>query len=353
MKNQLRKSVFVLSLAVLTVAVVSCGEKKTAEADPVRTTSLMGKDIIMYIEGAEEKDYEAIDSIIRSMQSFFYSGDTGSVMARFNRWPYSDSLMTFTDPENTFVQVYDYLFELHRQTNGFFDPTFGPLAAERAKLQPGDSLRASVLDSLMTFCGLDQSFFTKRDYHNEAGGYEKSFLSKSDSRARIDLDGFAGAYTLDIIRYYLIDNDIPSFFLKWNNLVINQDVNSTGKALMEFQLPGDLGKQQLKIENRILATAGENEVKKILLESTDDPVNNPTTNTFVVSGSAAVAWVYCQAFTLMGPVEMQYFMEESPYRDIHVTMLFRDQDGYYAASTPEMDSLWVPVSHPDSLNQQP
>ena len=341
MKNNLNLSLknFVklcLGLLITSILLSSC--KRSNEQ--VSQGTLLGKPYKVTVG----QKTELIDSIIQStfvdIDYLFSPTDPNSVVARYNTWPYPDSLMAFVDRDALFSQVYDYIFELYHQTNGYFDPSMMPLAEARAKLMPGYELEDAVIDEMMVYCGLSEQNFKLREYQNEQGIYEKSFLEKSDPRARIDLTDFAGAYALDIIRYQLVENNIDIFRIEWNGIALNQGFENEESRYLSVTLPGSIGEQKLNIYNNVVAYLDETAVKKVLAGSLVYPSENSSAQTFVVSGTAAVSLAYAQAFSVMGPQEMQMFFEEAPERDIEVTMIFGKDGEYYAASTPGMDTLW-------------
>jgi thiamine biosynthesis lipoprotein ApbE len=303
--------------------------------------TLMGKPLKVILGQEPGSADSAINATISNIEYLFSSTAEGSVMKQFNAWPYADSLMPFVDRETLFAQVYDYVQELYDQSYGYFDPTLVPLAEARSKVMPGFQLEDNVIDELMQYCGMDNQVFELREYFNEQGIYEKSFLKKKDPRTRIDLSAFGGAYALDIIRFYLVENGIDMFRIEWNGIVVNQGYDLEEYRYLVASLPGDLGEQKLSVFNKAVAYMDQDAVKKVLSESVIYPAENTTTNTFVMSGNAATSFAFAQAFSAMGAQEMMMYFEEAPSRDLEVTMIFQKDGGFYAGSTPGIESLWV------------
>jgi thiamine biosynthesis lipoprotein ApbE len=319
------------------LTIVGC--KRNYKASFEKT--LMGKPLKIILGQEPGSADSAIDATIANVEYLFSSTLEGSVMKRFNEWPYADSLMPFVDRETLYAQVKDYVQELYDQTYGYFDPTLVPLAEARSKVMPGYQLEDAVIDELMQYCGMDSQVFELREYYNEQGVYEKSFLKKKDPRTRVDLSSFGGAYALDIIRFYLVEHGIDMFRIEWNGMVVNQGYDLEEYRYLVANLPGDLGEQKLNVFNKAVAYMDQEAVKKVLSETVIYPAENTTTNTFVMSGNAATSYAYAQAFSAMGAQEMMMYFEEAPSRDLEVTMIFQKDGGFYAGSTPGIEALWV------------
>ncbi|MEL6864531.1 MAG: FAD:protein FMN transferase [Bacteroidota bacterium] len=245
--------------------------------------------------------------------------------------------------------LYNYLLskDLHRRTNGAFDPSVMPLvrywgfATEKRAVTKVDSLK---VDSLRQLIGFDQ-------FDLEWG--PSAQLRKAKAGLSLDMSAVAKGYGVDEIGRLLDRKGIDNYLIDIGGEVVAKGKNEAGNwwtvgiSVPDTDAsPTDLaGKATL--QNRALATSGNYrnyyEVEGIKYGHTIDPATGFPRQDRLLSASVfapdcATADAFATAFMVMG-LEKAYALAEAE-ADIEAYLIFGESDGSMGIKyTPGLEGL--------------
>lgn len=248
----MRKHINIKSLIILIgflgVALYRYGSDK----DKTKLVSLHGTTMgvigysVKYID-ADRRDFKNdIDSLLLAFNQSLSTYIPDSEVSRFNR----NNALTFESPY--FFSVLTASRDMHRLTNGAFDPTVGPLINQWGFGEKKTLIPSQIqVDSLLTLVGFEKISF-------DAKG-----LQKSDARVRLNFSAIAKGYAVDLVIIFLMRKGISNAMVEIGGEVrcigVNQE-NSPWSIGIDDPVAVSQGARSLKaavlLQNRSLATSG-------------------------------------------------------------------------------------------------
>lgn len=140
-------------------------------------------------------EFDSILAVIDRSMSLY---DNQSLISMFNRTE------THVELDEHISTVLKRAFDIHRISEGVFDVTVMPLVGlwgfgtERIKALP----QQQTIDSTLQFVGMDKLILEER------------VLKKKDSRLKIDLNGIAQGYSVDVLCDFLDDRGIGNYLVE-------------------------------------------------------------------------------------------------------------------------------------------
>lgn len=189
---------------------------------------------------------QVLDSIDRSMSG--YRAD--SEISRFNASTSTDWFEVSSD----LATVVDYALKVSRESDGTFDITVGPLVAAwgfGAKGEPIDLPDEGKLAELRAQVG----------YQKLEARLNPPALRKSDASVRVDLNGIAPGYAVDLIAERFQNMDLRHFMIDLGGEVRAQGRNARGEAWrIAVERPIDAEPEPyaiVNLDNASVTTSGE------------------------------------------------------------------------------------------------
>ena len=267
-----------------------------------------------------------VDSILDEIDSSVSLYKPYSLINKFNQ---SNSGIA-VDPH--FLAIVKKSITTYEQTSGMFDVTVQPLVqawgfgVNKIEHLPDSgtirTLRNCVGTNLMQVCG--------------------NVIVKSKPCLKIDFNGIAQGYSVDVIASFLMQNHIENYIVELGGEIRVQGRKQPGNEKMRIgiEAPGDdeftrgIMQRVLLIDEGAITTSGnyrryfETDGKKIthLIDPlTGYPVNNELISITVYAKDAITADAFDNALMVMGLVKAINFVDER--RELAAHFIYRDKQG--------------------------
>lgn len=186
---------------------------------------------------------EIYEQVNRSMSTY----RSGSDISRINRGE-EDVVV-----DSLFIEVFQASQEVWKATNGYFDPTIGPVInalgfGPEKKLKEIDN---AVIDSLLVFVGLEKVQLTA----------EKKVL-KQDPRIFIDFNAIAKGYTVDLIGRMLESKGVENYLIELGGELKAKGINTAKKKEWTVAVDNPTKADEraliktLRLKDKAMATSG-------------------------------------------------------------------------------------------------
>lgn len=271
------------------------------------------------------KSYQtSVDSLFllinKSMSTYIPNSD----ISKINE---GDSAVVVDD---FFTEVFNKSKKVHKETNGYFDPTVGNLVnaygfgPEKGKIIPSDS----IIGELMKDVG-----FEKVSLIN-------GIIKKDKSTVYLDFNSIAKGYAVDVIARFFDAKKIPNYLIEIGGEITAKGSKPENKPwIIQIVNPTDTddtdGFTILKLSNISMATSG-NYRKFIITDDgkkyvhTINPKTGLATESNLLSASVftntdcADADAYATAFMAMGFEKAKKFLEDNTH--IKVIFIYLDEN---------------------------
>ncbi len=150
------------------------------------------------IDGKYALDSE-IDSILVHFNQILSTYISDSEISQFNR----SSTDTFLISSDLFIRVLEESKEVYEKTNGYFDPTVGPLVNEWGFGPKKDhQIDSAKVEQLLNLVGMNKISF------------DNQFIVKLNPASQLDFSAIAKGYAVDIVADYLSSLKIDNFMVE-------------------------------------------------------------------------------------------------------------------------------------------
>lgn len=275
---------------------------------------------IRYFDSQNRNFKYSIDSVLTEFDKCLSLYRPDSELSAFNR----ASRHTFRS-----AWFYDVLVkskEIHAATGGAFDPTIMPLSeaygfGNKKNVDP-ENVNA---DSLMQFIGFEHIEFNQKEVNSQPG-------------MRLDFNGIAQGYSVDIVGAFLKSRGIHRFMVEIGGEVICSGTKNGGIAWVtgiENPLKPAALAATVALSNRAMTTAGNyhNHITRngitynhIIDPRTGSMEQTPLLSVTVFAKDAITADGYDTAFFVMGLESTKTFLKNR--KDIDVYMLYTNEEGH-------------------------
>ncbi len=274
------------------------------------------------VVGATDYQY-IVDSLLKAFNQSLSTYIPSSEISRFNK---TDTLVFET---LHFPRVLEKSFEIHKELNGSFDPTIGPLvnAWGFGPDNPYPKMDSAVVDSLLRYVGLDKIQFEEEYAVKKPGVY-------------LDYSAIAKGYAVDLVAEFLTMKGIQNYMIEIGGEIVTKGTNDKDKVwTIGIENPLISGNDQevmiaVQLEDRAVATSGNyrNYYEKdgqlyahILDPRTGYNANNSLLSVSVFANDCMTADAYATGFMIMGKDKTIEFINEKT--DLDVLLIFRGEDG--------------------------
>lgn len=261
-------------------------------------------------EDAQQRNLQpSVDSILRSIDKSLSTYRTDSEISTFNQFD------AFRFQSVHFYPVLQRSYEVYKATNGAFDPTIMPLAEAYRKGKATGKPWLHQIDSLLQYVGFQYITF------------DKETIQKSKEHVRLDFDGIAQGYTVDVIAAFLETKGITDYIVE-----VGGELRCTKERTVSIENPA-LQQVSLKLKNRSMTTAGNynnhysaggQTFNHILHPKTGIAPPNGLLSVTIIATDCMTADAYDTACMVLGLEETKKLLEKHPELDAYLVYLGED-----------------------------
>ncbi len=263
------------------------------------------------------------DTINQSMSTYMPT----SLISRINQGDTTVVVDTY------FTEVFNTSKELWIATNGYFDPTVGPLVNAYG-FGPDGTLKgidSTQIDSIMQFVGFEKLKLTT----------DKQIV-KQDPRTYIDFNAIAKGYAIDLLGNFLEQNNVENYLIEVGGELLGKGKNNQTQNnwIVGVDDPNQLEERELikklKLNDRAMATSGN--YRKVRIDpitkanyvhtinpKTGWPKKSNVLSVSVLAENCMLADGYATAFMVMELEETQSFLKEQSVIDAYI--IYADEEG--------------------------
>lgn len=280
--------------------------------------------VISYYHESEQVTQCQVDSILLVIDESMSLYKPNSLISKINDSPSGGEI------DSHFLKVMQRSIEINKETAGVFDVTVGPLVAawgfssEKVESLP-DSAKIS---QLMPSVGMEKIQLIG------------NALKKINPKVKIDLNGIAQGYTVDVLADFFSDRGIKSFLIELGGEVRVEGEKPSGEEFL-IGIEGPINSESdevtikhiVSIKGKGLTTSGsyQNYIKKgierithIINSKTGYPSQSEILSVTVVAEDAISADGYDNALLAMGIKDALLFVNSHP--DLEAYFVYKDDN---------------------------
>lgn len=231
--------------------------------------------------------------------------------------------------DHYFREVFNSSREVWKATNGYFDPTVGPLVNAYGFGPSGrlNGIDSTQIDSIRQFVGFDKLTLTP-DLR----------LIKQDPRIFIDFNAIAKGYAIDVLGRVLDRNNVENYLIELGGELLSKGKNTkTGNPwIVAIDDPTQTEERtlikKLKLQDKALASSGNFRKTRIDPETgakyvhTIDPKSgwpkkSNVLSTSVIAENCMLADAYATVFMVMELDESKAFIAENNFLEAYIIYL--------------------------------
>lgn len=281
--------------------------------------------LISYYHENKKVDQSQIDSILLVIDDSMSLYKRNSLISNINESTQGGEL------DFHFLQVMKKAFQINEETDGIFDVTVAPLVAawgfssEKIKRLPD----SSQITQILPFVGMENI---------QLNG---SYLRKLKPEVKIDLNGIAQGYTVDLIADFLMANGIKNFLVEIGGELRVEGKKPNGENFyIGIEGPNSSidNKATIKhvaiIKGKALTTSGSyrkyiqygtDRLTHIINPKTGYPVHSDILSVTVFANDALSADGYDNALLSMGIKNAFNFLNKHPYLEAY--FVYKNEEG--------------------------
>ena len=326
MMKTLKTLFFLLFFVLINSCVKKEFTKKIKIEGPIFGT---GYNIIYINDGKvfKKEINNLFDDINQSLSTYISSSD----ISKINRGEKNIKI------DQYFKDVFEISKKVHKETDGYFDPTVGVLVnawgfgpTKRIK-----NLERKKIDSLLLFVGFDK---VKQ---------ENNLIIKENSNIFLDFNSVAKGYAVDVIANFLEEQQIKNYLVEIGGEVRTKGKNDKNEYWkIGIDNPNFDGSRTISklISLKNESVAGSGNYRKFKIDSLGKKyvhTINPKTGLAKESNllaatvfgemSCAIADAYATAFMAMGLEKTQLFLEK--HKNIKVILFYQDNQNNLSTYT--------------------
>ncbi|TCK82657.1 FAD:protein FMN transferase [Albibacterium bauzanense] len=281
--------------------------------------------LISYYHNSEKVSQGQIDSILLVIDNSMSLYKSNSLISTINESAQGGEL------DFHFLQVIKKAFQINKETDGIFDVTVAPLVAawgfssEKIRKLPDSNQIAQILP----FVGMENI---------ELNG---NYLKKLKPEVKIDLNGIAQGYTVDVIADFLTQNGIKNFLVEIGGELRVEGKKPDGEDFhigIEGPVNSINNESTIKhvaiIKGKALTTSGsyqkyiqygKDRLTHIINPKTGYPVHSEILSVTVLAKGALSADGYDNALLAMGIKNAFSFLDQYP--DLEAYFVYKNEQG--------------------------
>ncbi|TXD52654.1 MULTISPECIES: FAD:protein FMN transferase [unclassified Polaribacter] len=313
----------VLFLAVLTIF-IGCN-KDTKPQNFTLEGGVFGTTYKITYLNAENNYQKSLDSLFLLINNSVSTYQSTSDISKINRGETS----VIIDP--IFTEVFQKSKKIHKETNGFFDPTVGNLVNAYGFGPENEKrdLTDNEIAAYMQFVGLDKVSLIDGK------------IVKANSKVYLDFNSIAKGFAIDIVARFFNDKNIENYLIEIGGEIRAKGTKDNNKPwIIKLIDPINAGENEgfkvINLSDKSMATSGNYRKFRFLEDGkkyvhTINPITGFATESNLLSASVianldcANVDAYATAFMAMGLEKTKAFVEQNP--ELEVILLFSDADG--------------------------
>ena len=282
--------------------------------------------VIKYVSEHSVSQY-SVDSLLEVMDSEMNTWRKDSRISQINEFAREDTVFRFYDNTKIWTVLWDMTWEIHRDSDGAFDPTVKPLVDLWGfGLNHVETVDSADVDSIMQFVGFRTENIDFDDVETRTE-YVESHISKGDGRSQLDFNAIAQGYTVDMLIDLLVDAGVENAMVELGGEVrcIGQNKNgiawriAVDKPIAHDVVDGRPLQAIIDVQDAAICTSGNYrkfiEVNGVKYSHTLDPRTgypsyNGLLSVTIQANSAAIADAYATACMVLGPEDGVEFVEK-------------------------------------------
>jgi len=355
-------------IVIIAVAMASCYQNKTSENAetppllPFRTIQGEAQGTTYRITCVNDtNDFTIpVDSILKRMDSDLSLWVDNSLIRRINDFSRTDTVFAFYDSTKFFSVAFDISREVWQRTDGAFDPTVYPLVELWGfGLSNAGEVNDTEIDTALASVGFEPSQIDMIEL--ESGyKYKETQIRKGNPTSKLDFNGVAQGYTVDVIADYLSQQGVENYMVELGGEVMCRGLNPQGEPWrIGLDKPEGLIRDGLQAVltpgNRALATSGsyrkyrEIDGKRLshaIDPKTGRPVEHSVLSVTVMASSCAVADAYATAFLVMGLEATSEFLGQNQDLGLEVYVIYEENGTLQTLVSPGMENMISAVEAP-------
>ncbi len=314
-------------MLLLFICCMSCGNRETQVVRNESTGAALGTSYSLIYLSTEPMDLQKeIDSVLAAVNQSLSTYIPSSDISKIN----NGDVDVVVDA--MFLDVFQLSKEVHRKTNGYFDPTVGVLVNAWG-FGPGEQIAmdSTRVDSLLEYVGFDKVKLT-----------EANTVEKSDSHIYFDFNAIAKGYAIDRLAKMMDVRGIQDYLLEVGGELVAKGENQIKKKpwIIGIDDPQLENERRLKIsihlKNKSLASSGN--YRHFRIDSltgkkyvhTIDPKTGFTKNAntlaaTILADNCATADAYATAFMAMDLDEAVKLL--TAQRELEAYIVYLDEQG--------------------------
>ena len=317
-----------VSILAILLIVFSCKKdvkqvkSETQEAATIRISgNVFGTTYKTIYHSATSENYEKqFDSLFYVINKSMSTYQANSIISKINR-------NEPVEVDNHFIKVFNASKEIHKQTDGAFDPTigllvnawnFGPEGAEK-------DLNKSKITDLMQSVGLDKISINKNQVSKPKGAF-------------IDFNAIAKGYGLDVIANFLDSKNVTNYLIEIGGEIRVKGLNTDSYKpwRVGVENPNFDGTQTImkaiNLKDEAMATSGTyrkykvdkdgNKYAHIINAKTGYPSITKLLSISVIAKDCMTADAYATAFKTMGLDKTKAFLKA--HQELKAFLIFEN-----------------------------
>ena len=269
----------------------------------------------------------SVDSILAVMDDEMNTWRRDSRISQINDFSREDTVFRFYDKTKIWTVLWDMSWEIHRDSDGAFDPTVKPLVDLWGfGLNHVETVDSAEVDSVMQFVGFRTENIDFDDIETRTE-YLESHISKGDARSQLDFNAIAQGYTVDMLIDLLVDKGVEDAMVELGGEVRCIGMNKHGtpwRIAVDKPIAYDIVEGRplqaiIDVQDAAVCTSGNYrkfiEVNGVKYSHTLDPrtgypARNGLLSVTVQAHSAAIADAYATVCMVLGAEEGAEFIEK-------------------------------------------
>lgn len=277
---------------------------------------------IQYHKQSERNYQSEFDNIFYEINASMSTYIESSIISKINA-------NEATQPDTHFINVLRSSRNVHRMTNGAFDPTIGAVVnawdfGPEGKIANLDSLK---IDSLMNSVGIDKIYVSQ------------NLVMKKDSNTFLDFNAIAKGYAVDVIAEFLESQRVENYLVEIGGELRAKGMNIEKEGLWKVGIdqPRFDGEQSvlkaISIKDVSMATSGTyrkfkidengNRYAHIIDTKTGYPSKTNLLSISVIASDCMTADAYATAFKAMGIDKVKTFLKH--HRELKAFLIFENE----------------------------
>ena len=278
---------------------------------------------VKYYADQQQVSAVQIDSVLAVIDCSMSLYSESSLISKFNRID-QDAITIDEHMRNVIKRS----FTISKKSKGIFDVTVQPLVAlwgfgpQRISKLPDQR----TIDSVLQYVGMEKLYLRGK------------YLKKRKPGIRIDLNGIAQGYTVDVLADFLEANNIKNYIVELGGEIRAKGHKELG-APFEIAIERPIGSEQntfrLQLTDRAITTSGnyrrsfDNDGVKInhhISPFNGYPLQNSVASVTVIARTAMDADGYDNVFMALPPQQGIELAER--LKEVEVYIIYKDGQGY-------------------------